>query len=467
MKQIRFWAASFLVVLLVSVGMGPIMSVAQAMTIKAQCPEDTESVDNRTPLISVHGLNSDSQTWLRGVNPMKSAIDKIKEVEFVNGFDYSADFTNLKWVTEGTVGSKLMDTVSCYADESRKNGGTGKVILVGHSMGGLLIQSIAGKVVDKLAGITTIGTPYRGSVLGNVAAEVVNSYCLAAYLPGELLRWMVTKENCASSLAFTGLSIGSKELAELPKFPAGIPVKAIAGDVTPQMQLGAIKITAKASSDSDNVVHVGSATAESTSKGAGDGKKVIGCTGVVLFAMASDAPCAHTNQLNDVKVQQEVRKSVEQYLAAARGKVTDFYGLQLRLPPEWKVEDLKALPGVRTASDKTRCMGALCVDFTVYGPEFLSGLSGSWQEIMADLPQCSADDGMHSGTSTGSITPKGTQIIGGRQAQYYEAQLCASGYPQETLRMWEVKQPNMMISTLDRKGLKADMAGFFATASWK
>jgi len=440
-------------------------SVAPAVQARAaiECPVDTGSIGKKVPVLMIHGLLGRESAWEK----MAPVLRQAKEAYVAEAFDYSADFANLKWITEGNVGSNLVNTISCYAGESRRNGGSGKVILVGHSMGGLLIQSIAEKVIDKTSGIITIGSPYRGSVLGNVAAEVVNSYCLAAYLPGELLRWMVTKENCASSLAFTGLSIGSKELAELPKLPAGIPVKAIAGDVTPQMQLGAIKITAKASSDSDNVVHVGSATAESTSKGNGDGKKVIGCTGVVLFAMASDAPCAHTNQLNDASVQQEVRKSIEQYVAATQGKLTDFYGLQLRLSPAWKVADNEALTGARTASHKTQCKGTRCLEFTVHGPEFLSRLPGPWQYIMSDLPQCSADDGTHSGASTGSIRQKGTQDIGGRQAKYYEAQLCASKYPQETLRMWEVEQPHMMISTLDRKDLKADMAGFFATASWK
>lgn len=91
----------------------------------------------------------------------------------------------------------------------------------------------------------------------------------------------------------------------------------------------------------------------------------------------------------------------------------------------------------------------ICPTFTAMGPEFLNKLSGHWQETLGDLPECSPGGGA---STHGPIVAKGTKNVGGKQTEYYEAQLCGPEAPQEVVKFW--KLPNLLIQTTERGSVR-------------
>lgn len=300
------------------------------------CAQYTNGMQKELPVLFAHGFLGNEDVWGDVSNP-SSALSTMKSKGMhAVPFDYSPHAG--LWVTNENIGPKLAATISCLADASKQNGGPGKVAIVAHSMGGLAAQYAAAQVPDKVDHMVTIATPFKGSELGNVVTAAIRAYCQNAFLLGLVYRELINQSNCASALAFGGLSVGSKELKELPPLPGSVTVKAIAGNVTPQMQIGPVTLTGE-SLDSDTMVRVPSALAASTNTGRGDGAKVISCTGFVVLPLISDAPCEHGRLVNHPEVQQEVKASLEQYMASLKPSVptTDIYGMLLPLEPEWEV----------------------------------------------------------------------------------------------------------------------------------
>jgi len=96
------------------------------------------------------------------------AVAKLRVADPI-AFDYRSE--NRQWVTDSRIGPALAELVACLAHRSAQAGGRGKVILVGHSMGGLAIRYAATepvvgqrRTVGQLMGLAiTIGTPHRGT----------------------------------------------------------------------------------------------------------------------------------------------------------------------------------------------------------------------------------------------------------------------------------------------------------------
>lgn len=280
----------------------------------------------KVPVLMVHGFNSNPGMWTDGLQPMDAVIRGIGDVKVVKPFNYSVD--HFEWVTHPNIGPKLAATIDCLAAASRKNGGAGKVIVIAHSMGGLAAraatnQTVDGrKVADETGLVITIATPHLGSLWGNAGTEVGTAMCQGAVgtlTMNPLLGLLMTKEECLANLAIKGLSKDSRELRELPHFPASVSVRAIAGDARVYVQAGLTDF-AKTGTKSDLVVGVDSATAEYTKTGRGDGRFLFGCD-VRRYESTNKwqgGQCTHNELPKTNYIQESVRKGIEEYLASTQ-----------------------------------------------------------------------------------------------------------------------------------------------------
>jgi triacylglycerol esterase/lipase EstA (alpha/beta hydrolase family) len=172
----------------------------------------------KTAVVLVHGLWSKGSTWEEGDPAFTVTLKKLKDVAVVTPFNYES--ANDRWVTEGDTAQRLAKTIVCL---SRLYGGK-KVVVVAHSMGGLLTRAALdwaayGTFAKTVTGhIVTIGTPHTGAPLAAFGRDVLTSNCNQAFV------WwgQEARDNCAALIggyAPTGMATGSRELAALPKFP--------------------------------------------------------------------------------------------------------------------------------------------------------------------------------------------------------------------------------------------------------
>src|SRR4051812_18086481 len=113
------------------------------------CPTDADPgvVGTKTVVLLVHGFMSDPRIWGTPESPgMKQALEALNrpntyvpppfdyEHDHDQCFDYEHDHD--QWVRNKNIGPKLASYIKCYADASQ----THKIVLVGHSEGGLAIR---------------------------------------------------------------------------------------------------------------------------------------------------------------------------------------------------------------------------------------------------------------------------------------------------------------------------------------
>ncbi len=449
-RFMRFGLGTAVVAVLCSLS---VVTPASASTARSvNCASGSE-IGTKVPVISVHGLTAGPKVW----EPMIPALRSITNAYVVEPFDYES--SSAQWVTNPNIGPKLAETIDCLAQASQEGGGKGEVIAVGHSMGGLAIEYASNQVVngrkvsDELASVITIAAPFQGSILGNAGSMLLNSLCQATFQVGRLVQEYVNHENCLASLAVHGLAIGSTELKALLPFPAGLPVKVIAGNVTPEIKLGFVTITGPPE-DGDLVVGVGSATPPDryTDQGKGDGKKIVECKGVIMEPIISDAPCSHSKLLTDEDVQNEVKQSIQAYIASTKApSIPMTHSLQIGsmevpIPNTWDT----GMSGVSYLNlvDHTTCEGsdADCPHTYIY--DLSSSEPGSQVGAHTGDPvsefavkQCNATNG------PAYQPPKfaGTTYIGGVKADRYEQQVCAPDVSRSKLFIWWIKERNFMV----------------------
>jgi pimeloyl-ACP methyl ester carboxylesterase len=118
----------------------------------------------RRPVVFVHG-------WTAKGGDMKDAADALysrtgKRIQPFH-FDYGSQSTT--WAADKLVGGCLATYITGVGAAFRKVGGDGRVILVGHSMGGLAsLYATTDKAAQAaVGGLITFDTPYLGSLFGN------------------------------------------------------------------------------------------------------------------------------------------------------------------------------------------------------------------------------------------------------------------------------------------------------------
>jgi len=90
-------------------------------------------------------------------------LKRIGYSPFYSGIGLNADCPNL------LIGRRLNETIA-QARKSTK----GKVHLIGHSLGGIIARSVAAGRPDDIASVTTLGAPFRGTVMHPRMLDLVN-----------------------------------------------------------------------------------------------------------------------------------------------------------------------------------------------------------------------------------------------------------------------------------------------------
>ena len=212
MNRLRRWLSAIVTAALVVAGLlfAP-QQDAGAADNPAYCSPVVDKLDNTKfgkdiPVILVHGIEGKFTDWgeREKGGSFYNVIDSLPFVSVAQAFSYDAQVIDLINVeTLYPAAEKLAATIHCASMISKKNGGQGKVIVIGYSLGGLVTRlalsyeaadknGVAHKVSKMVSQVVTIGTPHRG------------------------LKDPATKEL----------------VKVLPKFPGNVDVLAIAGDVT-------------------------------------------------------------------------------------------------------------------------------------------------------------------------------------------------------------------------------------------
>lgn len=287
-------------------------------------------IGDRQPVLLVHGYRSNEGVWAKGHPSLIGALRVVPRL-YVRTFDYSRVSTS--WVANSLIGPSLAERILCLAAASAAGGGSGKVIVVGHSMGGLAIRYAAARtihgirVVDRIGLIITIGTPNLGSYLRGDALDssaqqamgvIARTVCEGGVLTtlGEAQTWCDTITELANSEAAVAFTPGSRELAALPSAPASVPLRAVVGSVD-QVSLAVFNGHLTVKRPGDLVVGEDSASVGARNRALGGGLVTVRCPEWQLLAQIGSLPdCSHTSEPQDVDVQQAVRAGIRIYLAA-------------------------------------------------------------------------------------------------------------------------------------------------------
>lgn len=260
---------------------------AQAASACASQLIESANLDSDDDLIVlVHGLNSDESAWGDGSNSksIRAQLDSIPNTH-LETFDYRS--TNKNWVTNDNIGPRLAKRIACMAEASRSVKGSGKVIAIGHSMGGLAIYEASShtidgrKVSDMLKLVGTVGTPNTGSGLADFTTNFLRTICPPVVNPN-LLDWSPCDID-----AVRGLRNNSPQINALPKVPDSVPLLAIAGDETIRLEIGWAHVDTD--TNSDIVVTKESALQNDHQSDQGGGQKNFECMAVNKY----DGECWH------------------------------------------------------------------------------------------------------------------------------------------------------------------------------
>lgn len=317
MKRLRLLAVSLAAIVLGSGLSAPAIAAAPTKPCI-----DTGKLGTKVPVILVHGWNSNGESWGKDDDKasMVRAINNVEGVYLDRPFDYGKH--NQSWVDNNAIGPKLAERIACVAAASREAQGVGKVIVIGHSMGGLATRFAANRkvngraVADDLGLVITIGTPHLGSAWGNVVEDVLTPLC-----------WGVDKvshigdNNPCALTAVKGLAMGSDRLNKLPWIPKKVPVFQLAGDVSLKTQLFNVTV---APTFSDLIVgtasaqHYGPHKEYSSTRGpntADCGLAMKGLHEIIADAAFGKLPsCWHSALVRDKQTQERVTGAIDRYV---------------------------------------------------------------------------------------------------------------------------------------------------------
>lgn len=135
----------------------------------AGCPPQPDPVPgnlSERPVIYVHGWLGAAQP---NAGPAELLTGKLGPGYHVLSFNYS--WANQEWGASEKTRTCLAEYISKASSAYKASGADGRVLAVGHSMGGIVIRSAAAVLADNgeassLAGVVTLGTPHQGSPWG-------------------------------------------------------------------------------------------------------------------------------------------------------------------------------------------------------------------------------------------------------------------------------------------------------------
>lgn len=300
---------------------------ARAASQTADCPAAVRQVGSAaiadtTPVLFVHGMASNPEMWGTDSTGLAARVAAMTGATAWT-FDYSA--AALNWVDDPRIGTALAAAIVCLA-----RGAGRQVVIVSHSMGGLATQeavSLAdpqgGTVADHVAEVITLGTPFLGSQILKYASNAVSAVEDSSAQDGILVEALLSacagfaapdnnRNPCgllavADSPVGSALSYKSPQIAALPAWPIGLPVKPIAGNITVRISVAGIGFT---TGDVGDVA----VTQDSAIAGADDAAVVqdyCDNTGIRQLALHSDkVPCYHDSLPSDPRAVDAVTSTI-------------------------------------------------------------------------------------------------------------------------------------------------------------
>jgi pimeloyl-ACP methyl ester carboxylesterase len=235
---------------------------------------DYPSVARTVPVVFVHGIVSSSGIW----DPQSPASLAGQAARLPGTTAWTFDYhkEDLDWVTKRAIGPTLAEDIGCLAQMSGHS-----VVIVAHSMGGLAAQYALGESRSPAAGhvaeLITIGTPFTGSQILSVAETLANGGLGA--LDSPTVAFVEALLSACAGIAThtdsnpcwfasvirapvgTDLESNSQAIAELPAWPASLPVLDTAGDMTIKVGAGDLAFDVH---PGDGAVGLQSATAHDT-----------------------------------------------------------------------------------------------------------------------------------------------------------------------------------------------------------
>jgi pimeloyl-ACP methyl ester carboxylesterase len=309
------------------------MATAQgsaSLDVEATPAKCDTNMGAKVPVMLVHGFNSAATTWNKGRAVLGADLANTCLIDF----DYSAYST--QWVKDDRIGKALAARIVGLSDRSRSSGGTGKLVVIGHSMGGLALRCAAApscggdeRVPSRLALAITFGTPNDGTFLaGNgrsLIKDVLKPFLTLGACADGWEKLCVTARALLTSSASSAFTPGSGQLNALPALPSSVPVRAMAGSVRIRTRLGAV--TYPVGDAGDLVVNIPSALGRARKIGNLGGEKVISCG---TFTLPVDRPpaCHHVNETAYNEFTKDAATQIRLVVAANSAQL-----LKERLPP--------------------------------------------------------------------------------------------------------------------------------------
>ena len=218
-------------------GSQPVMRLMGARIASNYVPTKDE-IKARTPVILVHGFMPGSPANWGSDSDTASMFFKIDMTRgtWVSAFDYSP--TNGEWVDNNANGPALAAYIHAVAQASKAGGGNGKVIIVAHSMGGLLTRYAAttGGEAGDIGMVITLGTPNTGTFWADAGETARKTLCWEQTYNSQNVH--LPSDFCRSWTALAGMSAFGPKIGLLPELPASIPLYAIAGNEIFHGQIG-------------------------------------------------------------------------------------------------------------------------------------------------------------------------------------------------------------------------------------
>lgn len=268
-------------------------------------------IGTKTPVVFVHGFNEKIEAW-------DSFDIKLSSALRVETYRFNYEKYNQRWVTDPNIGARLAKQIACTAASSRAEGGSGKVEVVAHSMGGNATRQAFKEdpsIKNDVGLVATIGTPNTGSDFDRDLTGAVLKACgTQLVLPSGIACTVNTLAFLNAIKAIPALATGSKEMRELPDWPSTVPVYAIAGNMRPTVTyLDWLVVRQKVAkpSGTDGIVRTNSALHGVRTKGLGGTYEYICVSPSTIPMIGAKADCEHNAMLRSNTVQDHVVQALE------------------------------------------------------------------------------------------------------------------------------------------------------------
>lgn len=350
---------------------------ALAASNPSSCQADADVINQnfgtKIPVILVHGLKGSPSQWTTdGGSSIYDQINNREDVAVALNFEYT-DF----YVNRDADADRLARDIDCAARISVENGGHGKVILIGYSLGAVISQ------------IALNRQDYEGKLTSSKVGQ------------------------------FITIANGNEWDPMAPSVPTGVVTHAIAGDIINAYVDNGVAVT-ESDTAFDGLVHV----ANALSQHSGDFSSGGGTTTVSCYRQYTDSQyttevnpgikpiCEHGELLKNYTVQTDIQTAMTNYIAAyytqrpwpAGGAVTNLSlgSINLSFDANWTLPDMgTGGPGHGANDDDGMASENLFTGRSLYIHHYTS----RWECPSQDVRQCESMLHRNTVTQDGPASP--------------------------------------------------------------